>query len=36
MCQWGRGYSLWLSNDHEQEHPDATSGAAVEVGAHAR
>ena len=25
MCQAGKGYSLWLSNSHEQEHPDATA-----------
>ena len=21
MCQRGKGYSLWLANSHEQEHP---------------
>ena len=25
MCQWGKGYSLWLSKSHEEEHPDATA-----------
>ena len=25
MCQWGKGYSLWLWNSHEKEHPDATA-----------
>jgi len=25
MCQAGKGYSLWLSNSHEQEHPDAAA-----------
>ena len=25
MCQWGKGYSLWLANSHDQEHPDATA-----------
>ena len=25
MCQAGKGYSLWLCNSHEQEHPDATA-----------
>ena len=25
MCQVGKGYSLWLCNSHEQEHPDATA-----------
>ena len=25
MCQAGKGYSLWLCDSHEQEHPDATA-----------
>ena len=25
MCQARKGYSLWLANNHEQEHPDATA-----------
>ena len=30
MCQAGTGYSLWLSNSHEQEHPMPQRTATIE------